>query len=155
MSATGGFDLQGNKNKSKNSSGPDWGVGLSFSFGFMVDTGKVPGFARVETVSLTILFMEVGISYIRACTNEYWGNCDSENTFAGISIEIGVTFPGGFNAAYTTTFGYASDIEIQKDAPVNLSQCPGQKWRIKFSRGDEGRGNTDNPISVHYFGSKD
>ena len=154
VSATSGFDLSGNNNKSKNSSRPSWGIGLSFNFGFMADTGKVPGFARVETVSLTVLFMEVGISYIRACTNDFWRNCGSEYSFAGISIGIGVTFPGGFNAAHSTTFAYASHIEVQKDASVHLSQCPAQKWEL-FIESWGARGSTDDPISVHFFGSKE
>ena len=127
---------------------------MSFTFGFLADTGKVPGFARVETVSMTILFMEMGISYIRACKNDHWKNCDSEHSFAGISIGIGVTFPGGFNAARSTAYAYASNIEIQKDAPVHLSQCPAQKWEL-FIESWNSRGSTDDPISVHFFGSKE
>lgn len=114
----------------------------------------MPGFARVESVSITILFMDMGISFITACKNDFWENCGREKSFAGVSIEVGVTFPGGFDVSRSTTFEYASDIEIEKDAPVDFSQCPAQKWEA-YIGSLYSKGNTEDAISVHYFGNKD
>eukprot|EP00956_Cyclotella_meneghiniana_P032975 scaffold92573_cov106-Cyclotella_meneghiniana.AAC.2 len=131
------FSPEANSNKSKKSNPPkpkgggvDIGIGLKFSVGYLVDTGKVPGFAEVTGISATILFISASIDFTFCCTGSgLWENC---NDFAGVAIGVGVELPGTTGVEFTSANVFASPIERVVDVPVNPYTCEGQKWELEI-----------------------
>jgi hypothetical protein len=146
----------------------DLGVSIGISAGFWSNTGHIPGFADVYTLTVSILVVEMSISLIETYASveedpsTYW-NSDLSNGIEGVMLEVAASFPPeesgvGVDFDQAKCFGktiesgkFPLKMEIDLDKRSEFQVCGPNTFSFNIENTGNSHSDTYSGLSLYYY----